>query len=326
MLPNRLTPGDEIRVLAPSTSMAVIKGKQIENAVQCLESLGFNISFGKYVDEHDEFFSTSIKHRLKDLHDAFQDPNVKGILTAIGGYNVNQLLKNIDYNLIKNNPKILCGHGDITALQLAIYKKTGLITYSGPHFSTFGMKKTSAYTLQSFLEAVTNDAPFEIIPSNMWSDDKWYIDEEERQYHSNKYMIIQEGTAEGKLIGGNLSTINLLQGTEFLPSIEDSIFFIEDDEESHPLSFERNLQALLHLPQFDKVRGIMIGRFQKGSNMTESALKRIIESKYELRGIPIVANVNFGHTDPITTIPIGTKATLEVFTETVEINIDQNEY
>lgn len=90
--------------------------------------------------------------RIKDLHEAFLDNNVKMILTAIGGYNSNQLLRYIDYDIIKNNPQIICGFSDITALLNAIYTKSGLVTYSGPHFSNFGMNKGLEYTIRYFNE------------------------------------------------------------------------------------------------------------------------------------------------------------------------------
>lgn len=264
MLAERLKPGDEIRVIAPSRSMAIIKGEQLRIAQERLNRLGFTVTYGKNAEEHDEFFSTSIEERIEDLHDAFTDPNVKGILTVIGGYNANQLLNYIDFEIIKNNPKIFCGFSDITALQGAIYKKTGLITYSGPHFSSFGVKHGFEYTLESFINAVTNDAPYEIAASSHWSDDPWYLDQEDRHFiKNNGYMVIQEGIAEGRLIGGNLCTLNLLQGTEFMPSLKDSILFIEDDEESHFLTFDRDLQSLLHLPDARDIKGILIGRFQK---------------------------------------------------------------
>lgn len=270
------------------------------------------------------FFSTSIEHRVADLHDAFRDSNVKAILAVLGGYNSNQLLKYLDYELIKNNPKIICGYSDITALTLAIYRKTGLITYSGPFFSTFGMKKSSDYTIQSFLSSLTNDAPYEIEPSDVWSDDKWYLDQDDRTYYpQNGYNVIHEGKATGTLIGGNLCTLNLLQGTEFFPSLENSILFIEDDSESHPLTFERDLQSLLQLPEASGIRAVLIGRFQKETNMTDEALTKIIESKQELKNIPVLSNVNFGHTDPIATIPIGAIASINAFKENVEIFIEQ---
>jgi len=324
MLADRLTPGDEIRVIAPSTSLALVKGKQIELAETRLRGLGFQVTYGKNAENHDEFFSTSIEERIEDLHDAFRSPSVKGILTALGGYNANQLLKHIDYELIRNNPKVFCGFSDITALNLAIYHKTGLINYSGPNFSTLGIKYGYEDTLNSFLTAVTNDAPYEIIPSSHWSDDPWHLEEEDRNFIKQEgYFVIQEGEAEGKLTGGNLSTLNLLQGTDFMPSLKDAILFIEDDEESHPLMFERDLQSLLHLADASEIKAILIGRFQNGSNVTDAALKKIIESKRELKDIPIIGNVNFGHTTPIATIPIGAKVTVSATGKDTEILIEQ---
>ncbi|AND41097.1 MULTISPECIES: S66 peptidase family protein [Cytobacillus] len=324
MLAERLKPGDEIRVIAPARSMAIIKGEQLRIAQERLNQLGFTITYGKNAELHDEFFSTSIEERIEDLHDAFTDPNVKGILTVIGGYNANQLLNYIDFEIIKNNPKILCGFSDITALQGAIYKKTGLITYSGPHFSSFGVKHGFEYTLDSFINAVTNDAPYEILASSDWSDDPWYLDQEDRHFiKNNGYTVIQEGDAEGRLIGGNLCTLNLLQGTEFMPSLKDSILFIEDDEESHALTFDRDLQSLLHLPDAQGIKGILIGRFQKNSQVTEEALRKIIESKKELHGIPVIADVNFGHVQPYATIPIGGRAAIKAKGFESEIWIEQ---
>ncbi len=322
MLPNRLSPGDEIRVIAPSTSMALVKGKQVEIATQRLNQLGFTVTFGKHVDDHDEFFTTSIEQRIEDLHDAFKDPNVKGILTALGGYHANQLLTHIDYNLIQSNPKVFCGYSDITVLGAAIYKKTGLITYSGPFFSTFGVKYGLDYTIQSFLEAVTNDAPYEVSPSATWSDDKWYLDQEERTFvEQDNYMVIHEGEAEGTLIGGNLSTLHLLQGTDYMPSLKDSILFIEEDDEAHIHSFDRVLQSILQLPDAKGIKGILIGRFQKDSNVTETAIKRVIETKKELNQVPVIANVNFGHVQPLATIPMGAKASISGNGTTTEITI-----
>lgn len=325
MVPRRLQPGDEVRVISPSRSMAIIKEKQVEIARNRLEALGFQVSFGKHVHTHDEFFSSSIEERIEDLHDAFLDPNVKGVFTAIGGYNANQLLKYIDFNIIKNNPKVFIGYSDTTALNLSIYQKTELITYSGPHFSTFGMKHGLEYTMNSFIEAITNDAPYEIVPSEFWSDDPWYLDQEDRTFHEQKdYLILQEGSGEGTIMGGNLCTMNLLQGTEFMPSLKGSVLFIEDDDESHALTFDRDLQSLLHLPDANDIQAIVIGRFQKDSQVTEEALRKIISSKRELSQIPIIANVNFGHVSPIATLPIGGKATIEAKQGSCFIQIEQS--
>lgn len=134
MIPPKLKPGNEIHVIAPSRSLGIIAPELRETACRRLEELGFRVTFSKYAEEMDRFRSSSADSRAEDLHEAFADPGVKGILTAIGGYNSNQLLSRLDYDLIGKNPKVFCGFSDITALQNAIFAKTGLVTYSGPHF------------------------------------------------------------------------------------------------------------------------------------------------------------------------------------------------
>ncbi|MBO0999847.1 LD-carboxypeptidase [Bacillus sp. SD075] len=313
MKPSRLQAGDEIRVIAPSRSLAIVKGEQRRLAEERLNELGFKVTYGKTALFHDDFFSNSIEDRIEDLHEAFRDPNVKGIFTAIGGYNANQLLRYIDYDLIKENPKVLIGYSDITAILLAIYNKTGLTTYSGPHFSTFGMKAGLEYTMEYFKKAVIESEDFYLDPSKTWSDDSWHLEQDDRTFHPNAgYMVIQEGDAAGTIVGGNLCTLNLLQGTEYMPSLKDSILFIEDDEESHPFSFDRDLQSLLHQPGASGIKGIVIGRFQKDSGMTEYALQEIIAAKREINGIPVIANANFGHVHPFVTVPVGSKAVMKV--------------
>jgi muramoyltetrapeptide carboxypeptidase len=217
----------------------------------------------------------------------------------------------LDYDLIKANPKVICGYGDITAILLAIYKKTGLTTYVGPYFSTLGIKATLDYTMEYFKKAMMEDAAFELKQSETWSEDPWHLEQEARHFYPNQgYTVIHEGEAAGTIIGGNLCTINLLQGTEYMPSLENSILFIEADEESHPFRFDRDLQSLLHQPGATGIKGIIIGRFQKESGMTDYALQEIIATKQELQGIPVITNANFGHVTPFATIPIGAMASL----------------
>lgn len=140
-IPAKLTLGDEIRVIAPSRSAQVLKVEMVEQTKIILEKLGFRVSFGAHIFECDLQHSSSIMHRVADIHEAFRDPQVKAILTVIGGYNCNEVLPYLDYQMIAENPKILCGFSDITALATAITTKCDFITYSGPHFSSFRMCK-----------------------------------------------------------------------------------------------------------------------------------------------------------------------------------------
>ncbi|MET3210146.1 UNVERIFIED_CONTAM: muramoyltetrapeptide carboxypeptidase [Paenibacillus sp. PvR008] len=320
--PPKLKAGDEIRILSPSRSLSIVSEKNRLIAQQKLEQLGFTVSFSQHVLESDDFTSSSTESRVADLHEAFADPKVKGILTAIGGYNANQLLAHLDYELIGAHPKRLCGYSDITALSHAIYAKTGLITYAGPHFLTFGMQQGNEYTTAYFQRMMLEEGSIQIQSSPEWSDDTWYLDQDKRIFHRNiGPYAIHEGEAHGTIVGGNLCTLNLLQGTPYMPSLEGTILFVEDDYESSPVTFDRDLQSLLHQPGFDRVRGIIIGRFQQASHMTEKLLRQIISSKKELTSIPVIADADFGHTTPQFTYPIGGKASIRARNDRVGIEI-----
>lgn len=326
MFPKKLEIGDEIRVIAPARSLSILSKEQLKFAVNTLKDIGFDVTFGRHVNECDEFFSSSIESRICDLHQAFCDDNVKGILTVIGGFNSNQLLKYIDYETIKNNPKILCGYSDITALLNAIYAKCGVVTYYGTHFSTFGMKKGNEYTIEYFKKCLMSEEEFEVVPSETWSDDEWYLNQDNRHMVDNEgYTVINQGHCQGTIIGGNLCTLNLLQGTEFFPSLENSILFLEDDYLTNYADWDRNLQSLIHLPDFKEVKGIVIGRFQNKSAINMDLMKKIIKSKRELENIPVICNANFGHVSPIITFPIGGGASLDVEGEQVSLKISNRD-
>ena len=322
LVPRKLQSGDTIRVVAPARSLALIDRATRDIADKRFHEMGLRVTFGRRVEESDGFASSSIHARVEDLHEAFADPQVAAILTVIGGYNSNQLLRHIDWELIRAYPKILCGFSDITALGNAIWTKMGMMTYSGPHYSTFGQKLHAEYTVDYFARCLMSDAPFAVQPSARWSDDAWYRDQDNRVLvPNNGYLVINEGAADGVIVGGNLCTLNLLHGTEFMPDLTDAVLFIEDDSESLPHTFDRDLQSLTHQPGFERVRGLAIGRFQKASQMTPDLLRAIIATKRELRSLPIIADVDFGHTDPKITFPIGGTAclTAERARPTIEI-------
>lgn len=322
IIPEKLGKGDTVEIISPSRSLSIISEENIKLSIKKLNKLGLDVIFSKHSREKDEFDSSSIGFRVDDIHNAFLNKDVKAILTSIGGFNSNQLLKHLDYNLIKSNPKILCGYSDITALQNAIYARTGLVTYSGPHFSTFGMSKGLEYTIDYFKKCLMIKNPFKINSSPKWSDDPWYINQDDRKFIRNEgFNVINEGEAQGTIIGGNLCTLNLLQGTEFMPSLKNSILFVEDDNESKSQHFDRDIQSVLHLPDFEYVKALCIGRFQKSSEITKDKLVKIIKTKEELTNIPVIFGVNFGHTTPHITFPIGGKLSLVASKNGAEINV-----
>lgn len=257
--------------------------------------------------------SSSVSSRLEDLHEAFRDQEVAGIIAVIGGYNANQLLKGIDWKLIKKNPKIFLGFSDNTILQAAFLAKSHLVTYYGPNYADFGQKKYFDYTLKYFKNCLMENKTYEIKPSRYWTDDLWYLDQNKRKPIRNTGVsVIRAGKAQGIILGGNLCTLNLLQGTGYLPNLTGSIVSLEEDEAISAAVFDRNLQSLSQQPGFKNIRALLIGRFQKKSHISNDILRKIILNKSNLPKVPVACNLDFGHTNPKFTFPIGGTANIRL--------------
>ncbi len=308
MIAKKLNFGDEIRVIAPSRSLSVARQDVFENALKFLSDKGYIVSFSKNSREIDEANSSSIQSRVEDLHTAFLDKNVKGIIACVGGFNVNQILEYIDYSIIQENPKILCGFSDITALSNAIYTKTGLVTYSGTNFTSFGFSDGIEYTNHYFEKCLLNSDEYFIEPSQQ----------------AKEYYVIQEGACEGEIVGGNLCTLNLLQGTQFMPSLKNKILFLEDDNivgDYFPVEFDRNLQSLIQTVEGGGIKGVVFGRFDASCKMDVQTVTRMVATKKQLNNIPIVFNVDFGHVFPMVTFPIGGKVKIQAVGKSVSLKI-----
>jgi len=322
MIPVKLEPNNNLRVVSPSRSLSIISEEVIDIATTHLSNIGLSVDFGKNAREMDQDGSSTIKSRVDDLHAAFTDKDCKAILTTIGGFNANELLPHLDFDLIRQNPKIICGYSDVTVLLNAIFTECGLVTYYGPHFSTFGVKHGNEYTHKHFQSCLFSSKELKIKPSNNWSDDEWYINQEKREFYQNEgYQVINHGTAEGILIGGNLDTFNLLQGTRYLPKEKRVILFIEEDDLSGGQmfnEFRRNIVSLLQAFS-GRIEGLVIGRFQKNEKINLDRLKYIISTNsiYFGSDTPIIYGLDFGHTLPMITIPIGGEA--RISTDPVEI-------
>jgi len=325
VIPAKLKAGDEVRVVSPAVSLGFIPREQRNLAEERWEELGLRISYSPNGEVLDRFDSSPVEARVSDLHGAFADPEVKGMLTTLGGYNSNQLLAHLDYDLIGANPKAFCGFSDITALATAIHARTGLVTYSGPHFTTLGMKRGVEYTINHFEQCVVRDGLLVVEPADHWSDDPWYLDQDNRDLVPNPgYEVLNEGEAEGRILGGNLGTLALLFGSSYMPGLEGTVLLLEDDEEIQPHHFDRTLQSLIHQPGFEGVRGMVLGRFQRASNMDLETLKEMLDAKPELSRMPMIANASFGHTTPAFTFPIGGTGAIRAHAGDVKLRIEKH--
>ncbi|MGW8382537.1 S66 family peptidase [Streptococcus parasuis] len=311
----RLKKGDHIRVVSPSSSIESIGGFEANVAAKKkLEALGFRLSFSEHYFENDIFDSAPIASRVADLEAAFANETVDAILTTIGGFNCNELLPYLDFDLIAQNPKIFCGYSDTTALLNAIYAKTGMQTYMGPAYSSFKMREGQDYQTQAWLNAVTQDT-YQLTPSLEWSSDAWYLPDAPRTFYPTEWKVYNPGQASGIAIGGNLSTFALLHGTEFAPKPDKYILFLEEAEEDHYVEFTRHFAALLQV--YPNPQAVLIGRFPKETEMTEEILLAILDKHPILKQIPVLYDLDFAHTQPLFTITIGGQ--VEIDTKTFSI-------
>ena len=310
MIPPKLKKGDEIRIIAPSGSLSRVRTDVLERALAYLDENGFKVTYSTNCREMDQFSSSSVESRVADLHEAFADPDVKAVMACIGGFNVNQILPYIDYDLIKANPKILCGYSDITALLNAVYARTGLVTYHAPHLAALGFLREREYTHRYLTACLMNEEPVPVVPSET----------------AGSYTVLQEGTCEGEIVGGNLCTLNLLQGTPYMPDIRDRVLFIEDDNimgDYFPYEFDRNLQSLLQAGGAESVRGIVFGRFDESCKLTEDTIRAIIKGKVPA-GIPVVFGIDFGHVFPMISFPVGGRVKLSANGDRIDLQITEH--
>lgn len=316
----KLSKNAHIRVLSPSSSIERIGGFEANRAAKDrLEALGFQLSFSSHYHEHDMLGSASIESRVADLHEAFLNDRVDLILATIGGFNCNELLPYLDYDLIKSHPKLFCGYSDTTALLNAIYGKTGLKTYMGPSYSSFKMEALQDYQTESWLKALTQTS-YDLTPSKEWGSNAWYLPDAELTFHKTEWKVYNHGLAKATALGGNLSTFSLLRGTPYAPQDKDYLFFLEEAEEDDYFNFDRALAALLQA--YPDPKAVLIGRFPKECEMTEELLLYILDKYPVLKTIPVIYDMDFAHTQPLFTITIG--ATVTVDTKTMTVHVEEN--
>lgn len=312
LYPAKLNKGDTIGVISPSSPVAAFCPRRLQRGVEELENHGFRVKLGKHTSERYKHTAGTIRQRIEDLHTMFADDAVKAIFCTIGGLNSNQLLEHIDYSLIKAHPKIFMGFSDITALLNAIYTKTGLVTYLGPailpQFGEFG--GMLPFTWEYLEKVLMNTNNVRIMPSEEWTDEFTPWDKEDNRPRVMKpndgIKILKSGNASGIMVGGNIGTFLLLNGTTYIPSLKDVILCVEEDEVETPATIDRFFIQLRHIGAFSKIKGMLIGRFNsKVGFKKEDALEEIVLAATEGFDFPILYDLDFSHTDPMITIPIG---------------------
>ncbi|MAG48067.1 LD-carboxypeptidase [archaeon] len=318
--PRELKEGDTIGIISPSAGAATIYPHRLDNAIKFLKKEGYNVKEFSKTRKNNDWESAPAKERAKDIMDAFLDKEVKAIICTIGGEVANQTLEYLDFEKIKQNPKIFCGYSDISVLHYAFNVKSNLVTFYGPCIMTqFGeFPRPIEYTLEYFKKAVCSINPIgEIKASEEWTDEllDWgkKLDlTRPRNMNKNKgWTWLKEGKVSGESIGGCISSIMHLRGTEYWPNYKNKIFFWEIPEgqkfdEGEPLStVDSYLEDLRLSGVFNEISGMIVGRPFKYSSENYEKLKKKILERTENYNFPILFGIDIGHTDPQITIPLG---------------------
>ena len=302
--PKRIAKGDTIGIIAPASGLSA---EDFDKALQNMADLGFKTKVGKNARNINGFLAGTDKERLDDLHWAFSDKEIDAVWCVRGGYGVSRLLPNVNFGLIKKNPKIFIGYSDITALHLAIFQNTGLVTFHGlVAASTF-----SDYSKNHVVNVLMNpSAPYkiELSPDNVAKESNLF-----------KTEAITKGKCRGKLIGGNLSLLTALAGTPFaLRNMKGKILFIEDVGEQ-PYRVDRMLTQLRQSVDLHSLAGIALGVFEDcnpKNNDSQSLIDVVKDRLGDLR-IPVIYGLSFGHIRDQFTLPVGIEAELDTENATI---------
>lgn len=297
--PKKLNKGDTIGILA--LSGAVESKENILRAKKYFQDKGYKVVLSDNIFDKNRYLAGSDEKKVEELHKFFKDPDIKMILCSRGGYGAIRLLDKIDWNVIKNNPKIFAGYSDVSAIESMILTKTGLITFYSPVAqSDFGVENVSKMMEKSFFNAVTNTKDLIVEPCK------------------RRTKTYNEGIAKGVLWGGNLATIVSMCGLDFIPD-EKFILFTEDlGEDTYKI--DKMFTQLFNIEKFKKnIQGIVLGDFLDVTNK-----KYFDEFFFELGGkyrIPILSGFKITHSKEKHTIPYG--AEVELSTKTKELHIQK---
>lgn len=301
-IPEKLKIGDTIGVVAPSDPIINENVEEIEKAKKIIEGLGFKVKYAKNLFSNTNKYSATAREKAEDINEMFRDKEVKMIWCAKGGENSNSTFEYLDYETIKQNPKIICGYSDITSLTNMITEKTGLVTFSGTNFKTVATDETD-YSLNEVIK-------------------RFAYESLEMGETEEGYKTIKSGAAEGQLIGGNLSLTRAMVAGKYSIDFTNKILFLEElGFETGPALASNYLYYMKQNGIFEKVKGIWIGNYTHESGIKlEDIVLDVLDN--EFNG-PIIKSENFGHIERKTVIPIGIRVKIDT-SKNVKIELLEN--
>lgn len=306
--PKALEIGDKVALVSPASNVTDLL--DVYRAQEICDKLGLNSIMPKSIVKTASGYKTrSADERIDELHQAFADKSIRAIFCIRGGFGSAELLDKLDYNLIKRNPKIISGYSDITALLTGINKMTGLVTFHSPVM----LSNFDEVTYNSFQKMLFSSSAYGVLKNPESTDIR----------STNPTIVINDGTAKGELVGGNLSLITSLIGTPYQIETDGKILFLEDVGEA-PYRLERMLTQMRLAGMIDKLKGVVIGKCDDctaGSSQSSWDRSELEVYNYIFAGMnyPVFYGLLFGHTSTQLTIPIGIEA--EMNSEKGTLNI-----
>ena len=297
--PARLRPGNVVGLISPGG--AIFNDSAVDEARETLAELGLRTTVGAHVLDRRGYLAGTDADRAADLHAMFADPEVDAILAMRGGWGCARILPLVDFDLIRQNPKILIGFSDVTSLLLAIYARAGLVTFHGP----VGISSWSDFTVRSIRsvlidgEMTTLVRPRRVGPPRVRALDPRFV--------------ITAGWAEGRLVGGNLSVLVSLLGTGYLPDFRDHVLFLEDTREE-PYRIDRMLTQLAQAGVLAGLRAVVFGectRCEADDEDRSLSLREVLFDHLAPLGIPAWYGLPIGHSSDKLTLPIGVQVRAE---------------
>ena len=309
IIPQGLKEGDTVGVVSPSS--AIFETEPYEIAKENLEAMGLKVKFGEFVKGRYGHLAGTDEERAEELNEMFRDENIQAVMALRGGSGAARILDKLDYETIKNNPKIFIGYSDITALHLAIYEKTGLVTFHGP----LAVSTWNSFSFDYFKRLLFDKEKITFTNPTDKGDNLVQIE--------NRIRTIREGEATGRLIGGNLSVLTGIMGSEYFPSDwEGNILYLEDVGEQI-YAVDRMMSQLQLGGVLDKISGFVFGKCTScnpgGSGYGSLTMEEVIDHYIKPLNIPAFSGAMIGHIDDNVTIPNGLKAKINATKGSIEL-------
>jgi muramoyltetrapeptide carboxypeptidase len=306
--PKRLEKGDTIGVISPASPSE--KKSEVQRGVETLEEWGYHVVVGKNVNKTKGFVAASEEERASDFNEMFRRDDIDAVFVTQGGYGSAQIISLLDFDVVRQNPKIFTGFSDITSLHTALNQLGNLVSFHGPGMARFNGEDLTPYTKEQFFKAISDPDPLGVIP--LRNPKKWI-------------QTWGEGVAEGTLVGGNLTLLCATLGTPYEAKLDGGILFMEDVD-TEPWIFDHMLSHLRNAGFLQKAKGVVVGECKnckpfkhRPGFYCDISIEDVLEYYLKPLGVPVLFGLPLGHTKDMATLPLGVQVRVDADRKIFEV-------